>query len=319
MTKGVTTMTGANGQKFRTTPVLTRLSRDYQLYTMLIPFLVLLLIFSYVPMTGVIIAFKEYRLGQGMYGGAEWVGFKHFERIFGDMLFLRAFRNSMIIACLRIAVCLPGAVLLALLLFEVRSRVFKGIVQTCVYLPRFLSWVIVASFCIALLNPDQGINALLRGAGLSPVTLSNAGQFRYIIIVTDLWKDVGFNSVLFTAAIMAIDPSLYESAEMDGAHRGHKMLFITLPMIRNTIIIVFVLWVSLIVNVGFDQVFNLYNPPVYATGDIIDTFIYRTAFTGMMNKFSLSAAAGLFKSVICIVLLAGAEAFSRFIGESALF
>ena len=299
--------------------VLTQLSRDYQLYTMLVPFLALLLIFAYIPMSGVVIAFKEYRLGQGMYGGPEWVGLKQFHRIFGDMLFKRAFRNSMIIACLRIAVCLPGAVLLALLLFEVKSKKFKGIVQTCVYLPRFLSWVIVASFCIALLNPDQGINALLRGAGLPIVTLSNAGQFRYIIIISDLWKDVGFNSVLFTAAIMAIDPQLYESAEMDGAHRGHKMLYITLPMIRNTIIIVFVLWVSLIVNVGFDQVFNLYSPPVYATGDIIDTFIYRTAFTGMGNKFSLSAAAGLFKSVICIVMLAGAEGFARFIGESALF
>lgn len=300
-------------------PLSKDMRRDYQLYIMLLPAVVLFLIFSYTPMTGLVIAFKNYRIGQGMYGGSEWVGLEHFMKLSKDLFFRRAFINTMTIAFLRIAVCLPGAVILALLLFEVKNRIFKGAVQTLVYIPRFLSWVIVASFAITLLNPEQGINVLLRGAGIPVVTLSNPSQFRAIVVISDLWKDVGFNSVLFTAAIMTIDPALYESAMMDGANRFHKMLHITLPMIRNTIIIVLVLWVGSIVNVGFDQVFNMYNPSVYTTGDIIDTYIYRVAFTGSAQKFSFAAAAGLFKSVVAIVLLAGAELFARSIGESALF
>ena len=286
---------------------------------MLVPALVLLFIFSYIPMSGLVIAFKDYKIGQGMYGGPDWVGFAHFARLAKDLFFRRAFINSMIIAFLRIIVCLPGAVILALLLFEVRSKLFKSVIQTLVYIPRFLSWVIVAAFAITLFNPEHGINVLLRQLSIPTVTLSNDSQFRAIVVLSDLWKDVGFNSVLFTAAIMTINPSLYESAEMDGAHRGQKMWHITLPMIRNTMIVVLVLWVGSIVNVGFDQVFNLYNPSVYSTGDIIDTYIYRIAFTASSQKFSLAAAAGLFKSVIAIVLLTGSELFARSIGESALF
>ena len=300
-------------------PLAKDLRRDYQLYIMLFPAIALFLIFSYVPMTGLVIAFKEYRIGQGMYGGKEWVGMAHFVKLSKDLFFRRAVINSLIIAVLRIAVCLPGAVTLALMLSEVRNRAFKGVIQTLVYIPRFLSWIIVAAFAITLLNPDQGINLLLKGAGFGTVTLSNQGQFRWVVVLSDLWKDVGFNSVLFTAAIMAIDPALYESAEMDGANRFHKITRVTLPMIRNTIVIVLVLWAGVIVNVGFDQVFNMYNPAVYATGDIIDTYIYRIAFGGTSQKFSFAAAAGLFKSVVAIVLLSAAELFARSIGESALF
>jgi putative aldouronate transport system permease protein len=303
----------------RRSPLARDMRRDYQLYLMLLPAVVLFLIFSYMPMTGLVIAFKNYRIGQGMYGINEWVGWSHFIKLSKDLFFRRAFMNTMIIAFLRIAVCLPGAVMLALLLFEVKGRVFKGAIQTLVYIPRFLSWVIVASFAITMLNPEQGINMLLRSAGFPAVALSNPSQFRSIVVLSDLWKDVGFNSVLFTAAIMTIDPALYESAMMDGANRYQKILHITLPMIRNTIIIVLVLWVGSIVNVGFDQVFNMYNPSVQPTGDIIDTYIYRIAFTGSAQKFSFAAAAGLFKSAIAIVLLAGAELFARSIGESALF
>jgi len=279
-------------------PLSKDLRRDYQLYIMLFPAIALFLIFSYVPMTGLVIAFKEYRIGQGMYGGKEWVGMAQFAKLSRDLFFRRAAVNTLIIAVLRILVCLPGAIILALMLAEVRSRAFKGVIQTLVYIPRFLSWIIVAAFAI---------------------TLSNQGQFRWVVVLSDLWKDVGFNSVLFTAAIMTIDPALYESAEMDGANRFDKIVRITLPMIRNTIVIVLVLWVGVIVNVGFDQVFNMYNPAVYATGDIIDTYIYRIAFGGTSQKFSFAAAAGLFKSVVAIILLSAAELFARSIGESALF
>lgn len=300
-------------------PLSQDLRRDYQLYLMLAPAIVLFAIFSYMPMTGLVIAFKEYRIGQGMYGSDEWVGLEQFVKLSKDLFFRRAFFNSLAIAGLRIIVCLPGAVLLALMLFEVKNRIFKGVIQTLVYIPRFLSWIIVASFAIALLNPEQGINVLLRGAGLPSVTLSNPAQFRAIVVISDLWKDVGFNSVLFTAAILTIDPALYESADLDGANRLQKAVYITIPMIRNTIIVVLVLWIGSIINVGFDQVFNLYNPSVYSTGDIMDTYIYRIAFMGSSQKFSLAAAAGLFKSLIAIILLSGAELFARSIGESALF
>jgi len=306
-------------QKKRASSLSKDMRRDYQLYLMIIPAAILIIMFMYVPMTGLVIAFKEYRIGQGMYGGSAWVGFQNFTRLFQDMFFVRAFRNTLIIAFMRIIVCLPGAIILSLLLFQAYTKYLRGIVQTLVYIPRFISWVIVAAVTIMFLHPNQGMNSILGDLGAQSITMSNPDQFRYILVAADLWKDVGFNSVLFTAAIMNIDPTLFESAEIDGAHRGHIVWYIILPMIRNTIIVVLVLWVAAIVNVGFDQVFNMINRAVVSTGEIIDTFIFRIAFGSASQNFSLAAAAGLIKSVIAIILLTGAEIFARSIGEKAVF
>ena len=296
-----------------------RVWRDRYLYIMIVPTIVWFLVFCYLPMGGLVIAFQNYRIGMGMFGNGEWVGLTNFKKLFADDYFQRAFFNTLIISFYRIIVCLPGAVILSVMLTEVRHKIYKSVVQTLTYIPYFLSWIIVASFAITLLNPDLGINLLLKNAGMKPIMLTDESMFRGIVVFTDLWKDVGFNSIVFMAVIVQIDQAQYESADIDGASRLQKIWFITLPALKSTILVVMVLWIGSIINVGFDQVFNLYNPVVYSVGDIIDTYIYRISFAGGSNKFSLAAAAGLFKSVICMVLLLGAELIAKSLGESAVF
>lgn len=299
--------------------VLMSIYRDRLLYLMVVPALIWFIVFCYGPMGGLVIAFQEYRLGMGMFGNGNWVGLKNFQKIFDDDYFWRAFTNTIIFAVYRIIVCLSGAVILSIMLSEIKSRVYKSIVQTLVYIPRFFSWIIVAAFAIALLNPDQGMNLILKQAGLPTLTLTNASQFRGVVVFTDLWKDVGFNSVIFMATIVQIDTALYESASIDGATRMKKIRYITMPALKTTILVVMVLWIGSIINVGFDQIFNLYNPVVYDVGDILDTYIYRLAFQGSANKFSVAAAAGLFKSVVSVILLVSAELTAKSMGESAIF
>ncbi len=293
--------------------------RDIYLYIMVIPTVIWFIIFKYIPMGGIAIAFQKYRLSMGMFGAGQWIGLENFKTLFADSYFWRSFWNTLIISFYRIIVCLPGAIMLAIMLNEVKTKKFKTVVQTIVYIPRFLSWVIVATFAITLLNPEEGINYLFAQLGLPHLSLVDPGQFRGIVVFTDLWKDVGFNSVIFIAAIIGISPSLYESADLDGATRIQKIIYITLPSIRNTILVVLILWIGNIVSIGFDQVFNMYNPIVYETGDIIDTYIYRIAFTGGSNNFAVAAAAGFFKSIISVILLLSAELFAKSIGESTIF
>lgn len=295
------------------------LKRDKWLYLMVAPTVIWFFIFCYVPMFGVGIAFRRYQPGMSFFSIEGFVGLENFRELFSDSYFWRAFRNSVIIAVMRIAVCLPAAVLVAVLLSEVKNRLFKSLVQTVLYVPHFLSWVVVSVFCITFFNPEAGINVLFKQWGMSSITLTDNGIFRYLIVGADAWKDMGFNSVLFLSAILSIDPGLYEAAGMDGAGRFRRIFSITLPCIRNTILTVFVLWVGTIINVGFDQVFNMYNPAVYATGDIIDTFVYRSAFSMGGDNYGVSTAAGLFKSVISLGLLLGANAFSHKIGEEIIF
>ena len=299
--------------------VLTSFKRDKWLYVMVAPALLWFLIFCYTPMFGIGIAFRRYQPGMSFFSFDGFVGFKNFQNLFSDHFFWRAFQNSIILAVMRIAVCLPAAVFMAILLSEVKNKVFKSLVQTVTYIPHFLSWVVVSVFCITFFNPETGINFLLKGRGLSPITLTDNNLFRIIVVGADMWKDMGFNSVLFLSAILSIDPGLSESAAIDGAGRGRCIFSITLPCIRNTILTVFVLWVGTIIGAGFDQIFNMYNPAVYATGDIIDTYVYRTAFSMGGDNYGTATAAGLFKSVISLGLLLGANAFSRRIGEEIIF
>ncbi|MFR6147429.1 ABC transporter permease subunit, partial [Neglectibacter timonensis] len=215
--------------------VLTSFKRDKWLYVMVAPALLWFLIFCYTPMFGIGIAFRRYQPGMSFFSFDGFVGFKNFQNLFSDHFFWRAFQNSIILAVMRIAVCLPAAVFMAILLSEVKNKVFKSLVQTVTYIPHFLSWVVVSVFCITFFNPETGINFLLKGRGLSPITLTDNNLFRIIVVGADMWKDMGFNSVLFLSAILSIDPGLYESAAIDGAGRGRCIFSITLPCIRNTI------------------------------------------------------------------------------------
>ena len=295
------------------------IKRDRWLYLMVAPTLIWFLIFSYGPMFGTIIAFRNYQPGMSFFSLSNFIGFGNFQRLFSDSFFWRAFNNSIILAVLRIVICLPAAILVALLFSEVRNKVFKSVVQTVTYIPHFLSWVVVAVFAITFFNPEMGVNSILEKNNLSLITMTDKDLFRFIVVGADMWKDMGFNSVLFIAAILGINPSLYESAAIDGAGRIKRIFYITVPCIKNTIMAVLVLWIGIIINVGFDQVFNMYNPAVYVTGDIIDTYIYRIAFSAGGDKYGVAAAAGLFKGVISLFLITMANLFSRSIGEEVIF
>ncbi|MGN0745256.1 MAG: ABC transporter permease [Aristaeellaceae bacterium] len=285
---------------------------------LLIPVLVWYLVFCYGPMYGLVTAFQDYNMNKGV-TGSPFVGLKHFEALMKDKYFWRAFRNTLIIALYRILFVFPVGAGLALLLNELKPKLFKKTVQTCLYLPHFLSWVIAASIVIAILSPDTGlVDGICRAFGWkTPVLLTKPAYFRRILVVSEIWKEAGWNTIIYVATIAGIEQSQYEAAYVDGAGRWKQMLYITLPGLLPTVMIMLILTVGQIMNTGFDQVYNLYNARVYATGDIIDTYIFRTVLSD--NKLSYAASAGLFKSVIGTLLLAGTNFASRKITGNGIF
>lgn len=285
--------------------------RDFRLYRrhteltlLLLPTIVYFIIFKYIPITGIVMAFKDFQLGRGIWG-SPWAGMKNFELAFSMPTFTRAFQNTLAISLLKIVTGFPAPIILALLLNEVRSMKFKRTVQTISYLPYFLSWVIVAGLFAQMLSPNTGVvNYVLRntfGVQEPVFFLGDNRWFRGTLIITDIWKGVGWGSILYIASISGIDPTMYEAAVCDGANRFHRLLYITLPCLMPTITIMLILRVGNVMVAGFDQVFNMYNPAVYKTGDIIDTFVYRYGIGQM--KYSLSAAVGLFQNLIGFILV----------------
>lgn len=295
-----------------------RIERCKYLYLLVIPVLVWYLVFCYGPMYGLVTAFQDYNMNKGV-AGSPFVGLKHFEALMKDKYFWRAFRNTLVIALYRILFVFPVGVGLALLLNELKPKLFKKTVQTCLYLPHFLSWVIAASIVIAILSPDTGlVDGICRALGWkTPVLLTKPAYFRKILVLSEIWKEAGWNTIIYVATISGIEQSQYEAAYVDGAGRWKQMLHITLPGLLPTVMIMLILTVGQIMNTGFDQVYNLYNARVYATGDIIDTYIFRTVLSD--NKLSYAASAGLFKSVIGTLLLAGTNFASRNITGNGIF
>lgn len=293
--------------------------REFKLYwkhaalvMMMLPTIVYFIIFKYVPMAGIIMAFKEYQLGPGIWG-SPWCGLLNFSMAFETVTFRRAVMNTLIISLQKVVIGFPAPIILALLLNEVRHMRFKKTIQTVSYLPHFLSWIIVSGMVTQLLSPTNGaVNFLLtRVFGLkAPIYfLGDNNYFRFTLIVTDIWKGVGWGSVLYMATIASIDPTLYEAAVCDGATRFQRLLHITLPCLLPTITIMLILRVGNIMDAGFDQVFNLYNAAVYKTGDIIDTYVYRYGLGDM--QYSLGTAVGLFKNVIGFALVIGTNAITN--------
>lgn len=269
---------------------------------MMLPGIIILLIFAVYPATfGSLIAFKHYIPAKGILG-SKWAGLYYFEYLFQIPEARRVFVNTVIIAIGKITSGLVFPVVFALLLNEVRCSWYKRLTQTLVYLPHFLSWVILGGVVKTLLATDGIINDLLGYFGIEPIFfLSKPEMFRPILIITETWKEFGFGAVIYLAALSNINPVLYEAAVIDGAGRFRQILSVTLPGIASTIVLMTTLSLGNVLNAGFDQVFNLYNPMVYSTGDIIDTYVYRV---GMQNmQYSLSTAVGLLKSVIGIVLI----------------
>ncbi len=270
-------------------------------YLMLLPGMLWLFLFSIVPMFGIVMAFENYNPGRGILGSA-WVGLDNFVYMFQLNDSKSVIVNTLIIAVGKIILNLLVPLIFALLLNEITNLHFKKAVQTIVYLPHFLSWVIMATIVLGIFGYNGVVNTFIKMLGGGPrLFMGDAGVFRQILIGTDVWKEFGYNAVIFLAALTGIDPTLYEAAAIDGASRWKSMLHITLPAMKTTVVLLGVLSLGNVLNAGFDQVYNLYNPLVYSTGDIIDTWVYRL---GLQNlQYSLATAAGLFKSGISFVLI----------------
>jgi len=311
-----------SAKKRRSVPAAFRhlgkqIRRHPYLYLMVLPAIVWFLIFCYAPMGGVVMAFQDFRPTRGFFR-SKWAGWKHFELLFKDKIFWRAFENTLIISALKLLFGFTSPIVLAFLLNEIFNTKFKRVAQTILYLPHFLSWVIVAGILANLLGSDGVVNTILNRMGIDSINfMANPKNFRELLIITHVLKGLGWGSIIFIAAISGIDPTYYEAAIIDGAGRFRQAIYITLPLLMPTIIIMFILNIGSLVNAGFDQVFALYNSSVLSVGDIIDTYVYRAGLEEARHSFS--AAAGLFKSVISMVLVVSTNAASRRITGESLF
>lgn len=288
------------------------------LYLLLLLPVVHLFIFHYLPMYGVTIAFKKFRVADGILG-SDWNNFAHFKRLFTDMFFTRVFKNTLRISIIKILFGFPAPILFALLMNEIGNKKFKKISQTISYLPHFLSWVIVAGFVYQLLSPEVGaVNYLLTQLGYEPIFfMTKKNLFIPILIFFDLWKGVGWGSIIYLAAISNVDPSLYESAEIDGANRFRRAIHITIPSIIPTITILFILALGGIIRAGFDDIFNLYNPMVMDVADVLETYTFRVGL--YEAKYDYAAAVGLFQNVIAITLILITNSIVKKYNEYALW
>lgn len=273
---------------------------------MMLPGMILLILFSIVPIfMGVMIALKNYIPAKGVFA-SKWVGLYYFEYIFQIPEARRVFANTLIIAVSKIIVGIIVPVLFALMLNEIRCGWYKRLSQTLVYLPHFLSWVILGGVVTNLLSTNGLVNDIISAFGGERIFfLSKSGMFRKILVITETWKEFGFGTIIYLAALTTIDPEIYEAAIIDGAGRMKQLTAITLPSLLPTIVLMITLSLGNILNAGFDQVYNLYNPLIYDTGDIIDTYVYRVGLVGM--QYSLSTAVGLLKSSISMVLIASSN------------
>ncbi len=287
------------------------------IYVMALPAIVFYVIFHYFPMYGTLIAFKDYWVSKGIMG-SPWVGLDHFNIIFSMPKFWQVFRNTLEINLLKLVFSFPVPIILALLLNEVRQIYFKRTVQTIIYLPHFISWVTIAGIVLILLSDKGMVNNLIVMFGGEKIKfLTSPALFRPLLVLTDIWKEAGWGTIIYLAAMAGISPELYEAAEVDGANRWKKILNITLPGLLPTISILLILRIGHMMTGGFDQIFNLYNPIVYDVGDIIDTYTYRIGLTE--GRFSLAAAVGLFLNIINCILLFTVNRISRKISGTGLY
>jgi len=298
--------------------LLRRVWKYKWLYVMLLPALAWAILFDYLPLYGISIAFMDYNVIQG-FGASKWAGLAHFHELFESEMFRHAFRNTLIISLYKMISGFICPILLALSLNEIRTRWFKKTLQTAVYLPRFVSWVVYGGIITLLLSPETGlINKVIEWFGGNPVyLLVEPSYFRTILVVTDAMKEMGWAAIIYLAAIAGLNPEVYEAAVVDGATRFKRIIHVTLPGISGTIIVIFILRVGYLMSAGLDQVLNLYNPMVFEVGDILDTYIYRVG----IEQFSLSlaAAADVIKGIIGLAMVLIANQIAKRINDSGIF
>jgi len=294
------------------------LRRNYSLYAMALPGIVFFFILSYIPIGFLVVAFQNYKAARGVFGST-FVGMKNFNDLFSDFMFPVILRNTIILNLLKILLCFPMPVLLALCFNEMRPTKYKGFMQSVVYLPHFFSWVIIYGIMNSMLNTSSGLlNQLIESLGGKAIPfLSRPGMFRPIMVISEIWKEAGWSSIIYIAALSGINPELYEAARIDGASRLRQIWHVSLPGIRDTIVILFILSIGSLISGSFEQVLVLKNSAVQDVAEIIPTYVYDK---GIVNfKISYASAVGLFQSIIGFVLVIGSNMFAKKMGGNTLW
>jgi putative aldouronate transport system permease protein len=306
-----------NGKVNKSRRLGTRIWKSRFLYLLILPTIIYFSIFTYAPFYGITIAFKDYKIMQGIMD-SPWVGFKHFEAMFSSEKFPALLKNTVLISFYRLAFGFPIPILFALLLNEVKNLTFKRSIQTITYFPHFLSWVVFAGIIYNFIGPSGIINLLLVNSGLDKFNFTtNPDVFRTLVVITAILKEFGWGAIIYLAALSGIDSQLYEAAKIDGAGKMRQIWHVTLPGIRPIIALLFCLQLAGILDAGFDQIFMFINPAVYDVGDIIDTYVYRLGI--LQSQFELSTAVGLFKGIIGMILIITANTIIRRMGGKSLW
>lgn len=294
------------------------LKRAFPFYLMILPGLLVFLVFRYVPMFGVFIAFKKYTPFRGVWK-SEWIGLENFVRLFSEQDFLLLLKNTLYLNVLDTFIAFPFTILVALLLNEVGKKYFKNSIQTILYAPHFLSWVVIVGITMLFLRTqDGGVNVLLNALGFDSINFfANPGSFRFIWLFHNIWQGAGWGAIIYLAAIASIDPALYEAATMDGASRLRQMWHITLPSLKTVIVIMFILRLGNFIDVGFEHIFLLQNPLNLQVSDVFETYVYRIGL--VQGDFSYSTAVGLFKSVVGLVMIVAANTIAKRLGEEGVY
>ena len=300
------------------TRLVKALKRDKFLLLMFLPIVVYYVVFSYVPMTGAIVAFKQFKPGHGIYGG-DWVGLKWFIQLFKSPFAFRTVRNTVLISIYSILFGFPLPILFAICVTEIRSSKVRRVVQTVSYLPHFISTVVLVGMINNFFSMNHGlVNDLIVRMGGEPVNfLINPAWFRTLYVGSGVWQNFGFNSIIYIAAITGIDPSLYEAGKIDGITKFQEMVYITIPMISQTIVMLFIMQLGGIMSVGFEKVFLMYSPAVYETADVVSTYVYRKGIES--NNYGFGSAVGLFNSVINFAFVFIANQVCRKLTDSSLW
>lgn len=292
--------------------------RDRLLYLLLIPFLLWFFVFKYMPMWGIQIAFKDFSLFKGIVA-SDWVGLEHFVEFIGSEYFIRVFKNTIIISLYGLLVCFPAQIILAIMISEVTHAKFKKTVQTLTYLPHFVSVVVVAGIVTTFLSPSNGLfNIILDKLGMEKIYfLTNPDYFRGIYTTMNLWKETGFASIVFIAAISGIDTQQYEAAKMDGANKFKQIIHVTLPGILPTIVVMLIMKIGNLLSVGYESIILLYQPATYEKADVISTYVYRSGL--IEGRYDFATAVGLFNSTVALVLVITANKISKKVTETSLW
>ena len=309
--------TGQCAIPHRNNSLIRSISIDKFLYLMLVPGIVYFIIFRYIPMGGIIIAFKDYDIFKGILA-SPWIGFQNFNEMFHMYDFWKVLRNTLLISLYKIIYGFPVPIILALLINYLHNRYFKKAIQTILYLPYFISWVVVSGMMLSILSPSYGIaGEISRLFGMKQIYIMASPQlFRSILVFSEIWKEAGWGTIIYLATISTIDQALYEASNIDGANRWQQVWHITIPSLKGVIVLLLILRVGYILDAGFEQILVLQNDIVKDVSEIFDTYVYHIGL--QQARYSLTTAVGLFKSVVAAILIFGSDRLSKFIGEEGL-